>query len=102
LLASGDVNLRIFKAGGVFLGYMSHLVLDEMYSVEWHRGRLRFKQSFGTALKLVGHKWWSNGSVYLKLAFLTFVVLHEPGWMAKNLQQPIEQTAAQVRDSFVR
>jgi hypothetical protein len=106
LLASGDVNLRIFKAGGVVLGYLSHLTLDELYSIQWHRGRIRFKQSFGTALKLFGHKWWSNGSAYLKLALLTFVVLHEPGWMEQfyqtNLQQPVEQAAVQVHDRLVR
>ena len=48
LLASGDdVRLRIYKAGAVVLGYVSHLVLDELYSLEWYRGRLRLKRSFG-------------------------------------------------------
>jgi hypothetical protein len=106
LLASGDTNMRIYKAGAVVLGYVSHLMLDEFYSIEWHRGRIRFKKSFGTAMKLFGHKWWSNGSVYLKLAFFTFLVLNEPGWMAnayqEKLQEPIEQAAVEVRDHLVR
>ena len=40
LLASGDDwRLRAFKAGGVVIGFLSHLVLDEIYSIEWTRGR---------------------------------------------------------------
>jgi len=106
LLASGTVPIRIFKAGGVVIGYLSHLVLDEFYSIEWHRGRLRLKRSFGTALKMFGRKWWSNGSVYLKLAVLTFVVLKEPGWMQsayrQRLKEPIHQAAVEVRDHILR
>jgi len=53
LLAPGeDVRLRIYVAGGVLLGYMSHLVLDEFYSVKMQRGRLRLKKSFGSAVKI--------------------------------------------------
>jgi len=82
LLASGtDVRLRAYKAGAVVVGYLTHLVLDELYSLDWHRGRLRLKKSFGTALKMFSHKWWPNVSAYAKLGLLTYVVLCEPGWM---------------------
>src|SRR3972149_3606964 len=60
LLASGDTHLRLYKAGAVVLGFLSHLFLDEVYSFEWSRGRLHLKNSFGTALKLIGHSWWAN------------------------------------------
>ena len=54
LLASGDdVRLRVYKAGAVVLGYVSHLVLDELYSLELYRGRPRLKRSFGTARESV-------------------------------------------------
>ena len=106
LLASGPVELRIYKAGGVVAGYLSHLMLDELYSIEWHHGRLRLKSSFGTAMKLFGKKWWPNGSTYLKLAVLTFLALQEPGWTSRfveqELQRPVERTAAEVRDHFLR
>jgi len=82
LLASGpDVRLRLYKAGAVVIGYISHLVLDEFYSIQWSRGRLRLKKSFGTALKMFSHKWWANASTYIKLGLLTYIVLCEPGWM---------------------
>ena len=43
LLASGDVEIRIYKAAAVVIGYLSHLVLDEIYSIQWNQGRLRLK-----------------------------------------------------------
>ncbi len=48
------IELRYFVAGAVVLGFMSHLILDEIWSVEMHRGRIRLKSSFGTAMKFWG------------------------------------------------
>lgn len=73
-----DLNLRYFKAAGVFLGVMSHLVLDEIYAVEWKRGRWRFKKSFGTAIKLWSKSSWSNFSTYAKLVLIILMILGEP------------------------
>jgi membrane-bound metal-dependent hydrolase YbcI (DUF457 family) len=94
LLASGDTNIRLYKAGAVVLGYMSHLFLDEIYSFEWKRGGVRLKSSFGTALKIVGHGWWPNISVYAKLALLTFVVLQQPNWMQQHFGGNTEKAGA--------
>jgi len=107
LLTSGeDVQLRIYKAGAVLVGYLSHLLLDELYSIEWHRGRLRLKRSFGSALKLFGDRWWPNVSTFAKLAVLTYVVLKEPGWMQQHYQQRIkptvEHTAGRLIDNVKR
>lgn len=83
LLASGeDTWLRAYKAGGVVLGYLSHLMLDEVYSVEWKRGWVRIKKSFGTAVKMYSAKSvWPNLSAYIKLGLLSYLVFYEPGWM---------------------
>ena len=106
LVASGeDVRIRCYKAGAVVVGYLSHLLLDELYSIEWHRGRLRLKSSFGSALKLFGDKWWPNISTLLKLAVLTFLVLKEPGWMQQHYRQRIEgplQTATRAVEQALR
>lgn len=106
LLASGSVELRIYKAGGVALGYFVHLALDELYSIEWRRGRLRLKSSFGTALKLLSRNWWANSSAYLKLALLTFLVLKEPAWSQQfyhqKLQEPIQHTATRITEQVLR
>jgi hypothetical protein len=78
LLASGDtLYLRLFTAGAVTLGYLSHLVLDEIWSVEWAHG-MHLKSSFGTALKFFGEGTWSNVSCYAKLLILTAAVLFVP------------------------
>jgi hypothetical protein len=101
LLASGDdVRLRLYKAGAVVLGYLSHLMLDEIYSIDWRHGRL--KQSFGTALKLFGQSRWANLSAYAKLALLTAVIFFEPQW-PQTLQQSgdpysVQQSAARLID----
>ena len=36
LVSSGSDRLRWFLAGGVMAGYFSHLLLDEIYSVQWN------------------------------------------------------------------
>jgi membrane-bound metal-dependent hydrolase YbcI (DUF457 family) len=75
---STNLQLRYFTASGVFLGVMSHLLLDEMYAVEWQGGRWRFKKSFGTALKLWGKSGWANVSTYGKLTIVVLMILGEP------------------------
>ena len=67
LLCGGTEVARYFKAGGVMIGYLSHLVLDEIYSFEWKGGRWKMKKSFGTAIKVWGGDGWSNFSTYSKL-----------------------------------
>ena len=76
LCGTNDLTLRYFKAGGVFLGVMSHLLLDEIYSIQWSRARV--KKSFGTAMKLWGPDFWGNVSVYGKLAIVVLLILGEP------------------------
>ncbi len=73
-----NLQLRYFIAGGVLLGVMSHLMLDELYSVEWAGGRWRFKRSFGTAMKLWSKSLWANVSTYGKLAVVALMILGEP------------------------
>ena len=57
---------------------MSHLLLDEIYAVEWKGGRWRFKKSFGTAMKLWGKSAWANISTYGKLIIVGLMILGEP------------------------
>ena len=59
-------------AGGfVFVGYITHLVLDEIYSVDILDVRL--KASFGTALKLYDGKRLGESAVVAGLAVLAFM-----------------------------
>ena len=75
---------RYVMAGGVMGGAMSHLILDEIYSIEFSSGRWRTKKSFGTALKFWGGSSKSTMAAYAKLAVVGAGVVGEPGAL-KNL-----------------
>ncbi len=68
--------MRAFNAAAVMLGFASHLVLDEIWSVDLRHFRL--KSSFGTAVKLWGSCWWSNALAYLNVAILALVIFEDP------------------------
>ncbi len=89
---AAPLEIRCYKAGGVFAGFMSHLVLDEMYSVEWKGGRWQFKKSLGTALKFWGDDAWSNFSTYAKLVIVAMIILGEP-----TVMQRLESRASAIR-----
>ena len=99
---STNLHLRYFKAGGVFLGVLSHLMLDEIYSIEWAGGRWRFKKSFGTAIKLWGDDLWGNFSVYWKLALVVVMILSEPSVMERYGQlSPIVVNNQAIKNKLV-
>lgn len=82
LICSCDnMTLRLFKTGAVVLGFMVHLILDELWSIDFKR--MRLKKSFGTAIKLWGKRRWGNFSVYAKLAFLILFAFGDPIMMER-------------------
>jgi membrane-bound metal-dependent hydrolase YbcI (DUF457 family) len=83
ICGSTDLSARYYRAGAVFVGVLSHLLLDEMYAVEWRGGRWRFKRSFGSAIKLWSPNLWANCSTYLKLAAVVVLILSEPAIMER-------------------
>lgn len=84
LLSYADGTLlALYNAGAVVLGFLSHLVLDELWSLQVRRGRLRIKKSFGTALKLWSSRsLWANVSTYGKLLILAVLAVKQPDWLA--------------------
>jgi hypothetical protein len=77
----------------VVAGFLTHLILDEIYSIDVHGVRL--KKSFGTALKFYSTRgWWPNVSTYGKL-----VVLLVLAWGDPRLTEMIDQKG---RDGFLR
>jgi hypothetical protein len=73
--------VRCMKAGGLMAGCLSHLLLDEIYAVEFKSGRWRMKKSFGTAMKLWGDSRGSNFVTYSKLAVVAMSIIGEPSVM---------------------
>ena len=99
-----DLALRYYKSAAVLIGFMSHLLLDELYSIEWHRGRFRMKKSFGTAVKIWGRRsLWANVSTYGKLIVLTYIVLRDPVWMGKfdDHKHPVHHVADGMADQVI-
>jgi membrane-bound metal-dependent hydrolase YbcI (DUF457 family) len=56
---------RYFVASAVVLGFLTHLVLDEIWSVKLGMFGPKFKKSFGTALKFYGPVLWPNLITYV-------------------------------------
>lgn len=74
---SSDVEIRIFKAWAVVLGFISHLVMDEIYAVNWEGKLPKAKRSFGTALKFFGKDHLPNVLAYTNLILLTAMILSD-------------------------
>jgi hypothetical protein len=67
--------MRLLLALGVGLGFASHLILDEVYSVEWTGIRVKLKSSAGSAVKFIGKDWGANILAYGLLFTLSYAVL---------------------------
>lgn len=93
ICSSEDIRMRAFKAAAVFIGFMSHLILDELYSIDIRR--VRIKRSFGTALKFWGNSTWGNISTYAKLVLLIFIAFGDPIMMESfgHLEEEVPHTA---------
>lgn len=98
IMSSEDISLRVFKTIAVVLGFISHLILDEIWSVEFRKGKYQFKTSFGTALKLWGNSPWANFVTYFKVAILGFLVYQDHGFMERfGIQHPnVPHTAREL------
>jgi hypothetical protein len=72
LLDQGSaLPVRLFLACGVMIGFLSHLVLDEVCSVDFMGAHL--KKSAGSALKLASKSWPATLTCYALLAALGFL-----------------------------
>ena len=100
--SSEDFSLRLFKTLAIFIGFMSHILLDEIWSVEYQRGRYTFKHSFGTALKFWSGNRVADAFTYLLLAALCFLAYKDEGFMQKYDPNPSRQhrTASQWIQDF--
>jgi hypothetical protein len=103
-LISGHENVwqRYFNGGAVMLGFMSHLVLDEIWSMDFSGGRIRFKSSFGTAMKFWGESMGSNVLTYVGLAMLSFMSLEDPVVLNQIAPPGTQQVADQPGDRVMK
>jgi len=71
--SSDDPMRRYFVAGAVVLGFLSHLVLDEIWSVRLGQFGPKAKKAFGTAMKFHGPVLWSNIVTYVLVVALGLI-----------------------------
>lgn len=105
LIVSGDtIEIRLYKTAGVVVGFMSHLILDEIWSVQVGAGGVKIKKSFGTALKFFGPKPLANLSAYGKLAFVALLLPNDPMVLDQFGigREDLPQLAQQIYDSLDR
>jgi hypothetical protein len=72
-------TVKLLMACGTAVGFFSHLLLDEMYSVQWAGVRLKLKKSAGSAMKLFGKPFVPNVVTYSILMVLTYAMLVDAG-----------------------
>lgn len=71
-----DDNIRWFVAAGVMLGFLSHLVLDELCSVDFMGARLKLNKYAGSAVK-----FWSSSAKATFAVYLVLFLLGAAVWM---------------------
>ena len=64
---------RVLLAVGVMVGFLSHLVLDEIYSVDFNGVRFKLKASAGSAVKLFSPSFVGTTACYLLLGALCYL-----------------------------
>lgn len=90
LYHSPDLNLRLYLAAGTMLGFLSHLVLDELCSVDFEGGAVKLNQFAGSALKLFSPSWPITLGAYGILAVLSWLAVQQFRGGGDGARQPRE------------
>jgi len=75
-----------FAAGSMFGGFLLHLVLDEIYSVDFMGYRI--KRSFGSALKIIDFRHITGTSLIIGLTLVVWFYTPSTAEFVKMLRQP--------------
>jgi membrane-bound metal-dependent hydrolase YbcI (DUF457 family) len=94
-------RIRLLMAAGVAIGFFSHLLLDEIYSVQVDGVRVRLKKSWGTAIKWAGPNFLANAVAFSLAGVLTYASLHAAGWIEAEPLQAERPQAAPLDDPRV-
>ena len=84
---------RYFVSSAVVLGFLTHLVLDEIWSVKMGWFGPKVKKSFGTALKFHGPDLWPNLLTYVLTLILGSLAAGDAAWTERvaHVRQQMEQ-----------
>lgn len=70
---SPNMQHRVIFATGTMIGFLSHLILDEIYSVNFQGIRVKLKSSAGSALKLISPSLAGTATCYALLGCLIYL-----------------------------
>jgi hypothetical protein len=73
---------RWAPAVGVLLGYLSHLILDEIYAVDVRGVRIRLNRAAGSAMKLASKSIPATLLTWTLLGVLTYLVGVQQGYLS--------------------
>jgi hypothetical protein len=68
-----SLKARLFVATGVMIGFLSHLILDELCSVDFMGLRIRLNKYAGSALKFFSPSWSATLLTYAVLGLLSYL-----------------------------
>lgn len=88
-------TVKLLMGCGMGLGFFSHLMLDELYSVEWSGARLKVKKSAGSALKMFSRMFVPNVVTYSLCAVTTYAMLVDAGLIVPRPSAPVLPQAEQ-------
>ncbi|MDB5336946.1 MAG: hypothetical protein JWN70_2565 [Planctomycetaceae bacterium] len=82
---SEQISMKLLMGVGIMIGFFSHLVLDELYAVEWHGLRVKLNKFAGSAVKFSGRSYPANIFAYGLLFTLSYTV-----WVDGGLQKGLD------------
>lgn len=72
-----QVEVRAFLAAGAMVGFLSHLVLDELCSVDFSGMKIKLNKFAGSAVKFASPSWTATLATYAILAGLAWTAAME-------------------------
>lgn len=94
-----DPLRRYFISSAVVLGFLTHLILDEIWSVRLGMFGPKFKKSFGTALKFHGPTLWPNLLTYALAIILGSLAAGDAAFTERmaGVRQQMEQASRSIQ-----
>lgn len=93
---SDEMGVRILMAASVAMGFLSHLVLDEIYAVQWNGLAPELNQFAGSATKFFGKSMMANIFTWSLVAGLTWLSLGRAG----VVEEPAVPKPAEIREAL--
>jgi hypothetical protein len=94
-IVAEELRERLYLAAGTMIGFLSHLVLDELFAVNLMGVVPKLNQFAGSALKLKSDSWSATLFTYAILCVLGFMAWTSTG--SPTAQWAWEQTVSPLK-----